>query len=129
MEGERGCCDVALIRLLPRCPSVALAVHRATIMLQSNTHGSRVIVLGVALLLLVVVVALPRVVAAEKRVHIVFATYHYTGHVVPMMALAKELATKHRDARVSFATTDVRLTSSSIIVGYRYRWQRRSSTA
>jgi len=21
MEGERGCCDVALIRLLPRCPS------------------------------------------------------------------------------------------------------------
>jgi len=24
MEGERGCCDVALIRLLPRCPSHTL---------------------------------------------------------------------------------------------------------
>jgi hypothetical protein len=43
----------------------------------------------------------------DEQLHIVLATLHAEGHLTPFMALAKELAVKYPQAKISFATFDV----------------------
>ena len=83
----------------------------------SPLPSNRVLLLLVLLLLSLL---LPRLVSStpvaasssssnnEKRPHIMLSTFHFVGHIVPFMALTKQLATQHPEARISFATTRVR---------------------